>query len=334
MCRLLGISYGENREELDTSEIAAIMFPQLVRQGPHAYGWMSYNEEKTGEEIEWKKYPGRSDTDSAWDNILGNVDPNAKWFVGHTRWATHGDPQDIRNNHPIPHKHVIGVHNGVVRNFRNILAITGREDPKTLVDSEAIFASVNKWGLTAGLNKLETDMVSIFADFRKPHLLYMARTSGRQITLGWTERGNIIFASDKFALDALAPEIQFEHFSTMSENRLLILKDGAIIRRTRFGKPKRKFTPPPAVVVLSRPHGGLSAPQYEWDEDDDDPRYHGLPIMSQRILRRASVLFPDGPPSEKHAQRTHNQNVKLYEFDGLLMTHAEYEKAIAEKQID
>lgn len=239
MCRILGFSLGANKEELDAGEIAAILFPALVHQGPHAYGWMSWD----GESIEHEKFPGRCDTKAAWENILENVDPAARWFVGHTRYATHGSPENNVNNHPVPHRNIIGVHNGVLRNHDSILAITGREDPTCEVDSEAIFAAVNKYGPMKGLRKIDGSLVSVYADHRKANMLYIARTSGRQITLGWTTKGNLFFASEQQALMRLSPEIQFVKFSTVSENRLLTIKDGKIVNRRYFVEPKVSAAP-------------------------------------------------------------------------------------------
>jgi glucosamine 6-phosphate synthetase-like amidotransferase/phosphosugar isomerase protein len=57
--------------------------------------------------------------------------------IGHCRWATHGDPQDNRNNHPHPAGRGWLVHNGVVRNYE-LLVRRYRLPLKTQCDSEVL----------------------------------------------------------------------------------------------------------------------------------------------------------------------------------------------------
>ena len=45
--------------------------------------------------------------------------PHGTCGIGHTRWATHGEPSDI-NSHPHGNKRVSIVHNGIIENYREI----------------------------------------------------------------------------------------------------------------------------------------------------------------------------------------------------------------------
>ena len=50
-------------------------------------------------------------------NDIGTL--NAVTGIGHTRWATHGEPSDI-NSHPIGNSRVTIVHNGIIENYRKL----------------------------------------------------------------------------------------------------------------------------------------------------------------------------------------------------------------------
>lgn len=240
MCRIIGVCYGPDGpdvEEWTPSEMAQMMFPAAVGGGPHAWGWMSFN---GSDEIEMYKAVGRADTKTAIRSM--NVDPTCHWWIGHTRYFTHGSPKVMINNHPVTHGNITGVHNGVIRNYKEILDITGRHNHGTEteprlseVDSESIFASVNRYGHKAGLERIKGDMVSVYVDHRFPEIVRFARSVGRELWISKTPTGALVFASQpEFITDT---GIECTKPSPLSTYRMITVKQGRITKRVDLTPP-------------------------------------------------------------------------------------------------
>ena len=58
--------------------------------------------------------------------IEENYKPEGHCGIGHTRWATHGEPSDI-NSHPHGSKRVSIVHNGIIENYKDIKKFLARK---------------------------------------------------------------------------------------------------------------------------------------------------------------------------------------------------------------
>lgn len=63
-------------------------------------------------------------------------------LVGHTRQATQGAPEDNRNNHPFKCGTVLGVHNGIIHNWREVRNKFNL-NLKGSCDSEVIFSLID-----------------------------------------------------------------------------------------------------------------------------------------------------------------------------------------------
>ncbi|WAW14784.1 glutamine--fructose-6-phosphate transaminase (isomerizing) [Peptostreptococcus equinus] len=99
----------------------------------------------TGTELEIRKFKGRLAVladDLEKNNIIGNVG------IGHTRWATHGEPSDV-NSHPHFNKDktLAVVHNGIIENYlelREQLESEGIEF-KSKTDTEVVAHLLDKY---------------------------------------------------------------------------------------------------------------------------------------------------------------------------------------------
>ena len=126
--------------------------------------------------------------------------------IGHTRWATHGEPSDV-NAHPIIsyNKEFAIVHNGIIENYKELKKILLEKGYKfyTDTDTEVLVnfielcvtnsKSVDK-GLTYGLSKLEGAFGIVLIKKDNPDLMYAAR-KGSPLAFG--KKGNEFFiASD------------------------------------------------------------------------------------------------------------------------------------------
>lgn len=128
MCSIFGfVSRGVSRPDLST--LAKIVQGNVCR-GPDAFGlaWL----DRRGR-LHAYKQQGRL-TDHLGVLALAR---DARMLVGHLRFATHGEPESNINNHPHPCDGGWIVHNGVVRNYDEL--VRGRRLwTNSECDSEAI----------------------------------------------------------------------------------------------------------------------------------------------------------------------------------------------------
>ncbi len=137
--------------------------------------------------------------------------------VGHTRWATHGAPSE-NNAHPHATDKVAVVHNGIIENYKELLADLKKDgyEPKTQTDTEPVAMLVTR-ELDRGndpqkavaniLKKLRGAFGLVFL-FKDNDRLLIAARQGSPLAIGEGEN-EMYFGSDAYALAPLTNKITY-----------------------------------------------------------------------------------------------------------------------------
>ena len=137
--------------------------------------------------------------------------------IGHTRWATHGLPNE-RNAHPHANDKVAVVHNGIIENYAALKAELIEQGAifETETDTEVIVHLVSYYmgngqdvsaAANAAMDRLEGAfaLVMIFAGH---HDLMIGCRHGTPLAVGYGD-GEMFMASDSYALAPLTKKICF-----------------------------------------------------------------------------------------------------------------------------
>ncbi len=182
------------------------------------------------------------------DDVLAQEPLNGTIGIGHTRWATHGEPS-VNNAHPHATEKVAVVHNGIIENYAQLKDELSAHQVRftTDTDTEVIAHLVDHY-LTQGLHPEEAAhkafdrlegafaVVLLFAD--QNNLLIGAR-QGTPLAIGYGE-GEMFIASDSYALAPLTRRISFLE----DGDRLIITNDNV-----RIVNNKRKIVERPIRIT-------------------------------------------------------------------------------------
>src|SRR5918992_1134431 len=161
----------------------------------------------------------------------------------HVRDYTKGHPTIEANNHPVRHRDVVGIHNGVIVNDEELFSEHGfdRYRPEMSVDSEAIFALAAEFGSRGDtLERLRGSMAAAWLDEREPGVVHIARGVARPLWLGTSPHG-VFFASTKHALEVCEYFLRLPlQKRELPEGTLLRLEDGRETRTETF-EPDDRF---------------------------------------------------------------------------------------------
>ncbi len=257
MCGIAGYSLG-SESRVDRTLAAQALLAGIAERGADAVGY-AFRED--GPLTVHKQQTGASELLEA---VV--VPQRARQALVHVRDYTKGHPTIATNNHPIRHRCVVGIHNGIIVNDEELFHRHGlvRHAAEMTVDSEAIFALVNARGSTpAALEELVGAMATAWIDERDATVLHLARGFGRPL---WLARGRneAFFASTREALEVVERAVGTTLRKTqVDEGRLLSVVDGALVDERRF-TPDRSYREERELPAVRAPHEGRSCLDRLW----------------------------------------------------------------------
>jgi len=210
--------------------------------------------------------------------------------IGHTRWATHGEPNDV-NAHP--HTDTEGriavVHNGIIENAEQLRdALTGRgvklvSDTDTealahMIAAEATDGVSLEDAVRRVLRHVEGTYGLVVLDIRHPNELVVAR-NGSPIVLGIGE-SEMFVASDVAALVRYTKQVVYLDDAEVATVHAADYRTAALDERERRGAGKTSTTKEPTTVEAE-------AGDYELGPYEDYMRkeIHEQPEALRRALR-------------------------------------------------
>ena len=235
MCGIAGFSLRSD-SSVDRTLAAQALLAGISERGADAVG---YAHRGSARPVQVTKLRGGASA------LLDELDvaPDAGQVLIHVRDFTKGHPEITANNHPIRHGQVVGIHNGIIENDDALLARyrIDRAEPQMTVDSEAIFALMERRGHDPrALSEMRGAMAAAWLDERDDSTLYLARGRLRPL---WTGRGadGLYFASTRRALAIAAAALKTKlEVREVREGRLLHVVDGQVARERRF-RPDRSY---------------------------------------------------------------------------------------------
>jgi glucosamine 6-phosphate synthetase-like amidotransferase/phosphosugar isomerase protein len=173
----------------------------------------------------------------------------SKAFIGHNRAATKGVVNGY-NAHPFVRGHIVGAHNGTLSPSSH-KALEDALEEKFSVDSEAIFAGIEKFGIEETMKMCQGAWALVWYDTEKKKMFWL-RNEDRPFWYAYSEDFKKVFwASEYWMLDATADseglkfavmekdDKRYRFFQT-EENRLYEFDLDLLAGATERYKPKIK----------------------------------------------------------------------------------------------
>ncbi len=216
--------------------------------------------------------------------------------IGHTRWATHGIPNEL-NAHPLSNGRVAVVHNGIIENFQTLRAeLEGLGYGfETDTDTEAVVILITRFlddgedpvaATRSALARIEGAFALAILFAGHDDLLVAARR-GSPLAIGRGE-GEMYLGSDALALAPLTQRISYLEEGDCAA----IHRDGATIFDAEGREVERKIE---ETAASGAPVGKDNYPHFMLKEIFEQPTVIGDTLHSVFNPKKRSVNLPELP---------------------------------------
>jgi glucosamine--fructose-6-phosphate aminotransferase (isomerizing) len=218
--------------------------------------------------------------------------------IGHTRWATHGAPTE-GNAHPHATDKVAIVHNGIIENFRELLADLARDGylPKTQTDTESVALWVTR-ELDRGLDpemavartlKVLRGAFALALMFKGHDRLLIAARHGAPLAVGYGDT-EMYLGSDAMALAPFTSRLSYllDGDWAVITPKGVTIRDGAdaIVRRETL------VSQASALLVDKGNHRHFMAKEiYEQPETISHTLSHYVDMGAEKVALRETLPF-------------------------------------------
>ena len=216
--------------------------------------------------------------------------------IGHTRWATHGVPNEV-NAHPHMTQQIALVHNGIIENYRELAerlskkgyvfeSETDTEIAAQLITSFLDDGMTPEEAMTEALKNLH-GAFSLAVIFKGHDNLMIGARRGAPLAVGWGD-GEMFLGSDALALAPLTLKISY-----LEEDDCAVLtRDGA----TFYDKTHTKVERPIKQTQLSGAMLGKGNHRhYMMKEIAEQPAVMGETLNSFFNPKSRTITLPDLP---------------------------------------
>ncbi|USG63233.1 glutamine--fructose-6-phosphate transaminase (isomerizing) [Sneathiella marina] len=216
--------------------------------------------------------------------------------IGHTRWATHGVPNET-NAHPHMTTQIALVHNGIIENYRELAeelvakgyafeSETDTEIAAQLISSYLDDGASPKDAMAQSLQRLQ-GAFSIAVIFKKHDDLMIGARRGAPLAVGWG-KGEMFLGSDALALAPLTSSISYLE----EDDWVVLTRDGAVF----YDKNNQEVTREVKQTQLSGAMIGKGNHRhFMMKEIVEQPAVIGETLSSFFNPRSRTITLPDLP---------------------------------------